>query len=63
MEDQSGLVSFCFVLFILAAAIFIMVCWIDIDEEEKEARRRQGFDRVEWSSYQVNKDDETDTIT
>ncbi|CAB4128426.1 hypothetical protein UFOVP270_19 [uncultured Caudovirales phage] len=58
MDDQSGLVSFFFMLIILAAAIFFMVYWMDIDEEEKESKRYQGFDRVEWSRYLVTKDDD-----
>jgi len=62
MEEQSGLVSFCFMFVILAVAIFVIVYWMDIDEEEKEAKRRQGFDRVEWSSYQINKEDNNDKV-
>lgn len=62
MEEQSGLISFCFMMVILSVAIFVIVYWMDIDEEEKEAKRRQSFDRVEWSSYQVNKNDEPEKL-
>lgn len=62
MEDQSGLVSFFVVFFMLCVSVFIVIYWYDIDDEENEARERQNYNRVEWSNYQMDKENETDKI-
>lgn len=62
MEDQSGLLSFIVVFFILCLSIIMIIYWYDIDHEENEARTRQSYDRVEWSNFDTKSDKDKETL-